>query len=90
MSKFFVYCLYSDLHDRLYIGQTNNIEKRFKQHSDGRVLSTKKFLPYRIIYFEEVPDRASAFRREKELKVSSRRKFLRKLINPIKIEPGNI
>ena len=80
MNKFFVYCLYSDLHDRLYIGQTNNIERRFKQHSDGRVISTRKYLPYRIIYFEEVPDRASAFKREKELKVS-KRKFLRTLIN---------
>jgi putative endonuclease len=81
MDKFFVYCLYSDLHDRLYIGQTSNIERRFKQHSDGRVISTRKYLPYRIIYFEEVPDRASAFKREKELKVTSKRKFLRSLIN---------
>ena len=81
MSKYFVYCLYSDLYDRLYIGQTSNIEIRFKQHCDGNVISTKRYLPYRIIYFEEVPDRASAFRREKELKVSSRRKYLRTFID---------
>lgn len=80
MSKFFVYCLYSDIYDRLYIGQTDNIERRFKQHSDGNVISTRKYLPYRIIYFEEVPDRASAFRREKELKVTKGRKFLRTFI----------
>ncbi|MEO8513909.1 MAG: GIY-YIG nuclease family protein [Ignavibacteria bacterium] len=81
MSKFIVYCLYSDIHDRLYIGQTGNIEKRYKQHCSGRVISTRKYLPYRIIYIEEVPDRASAFRREKELKVTSQRKFLRTFIN---------
>jgi putative endonuclease len=80
MSKFFVYCLYSDIYDRLYIGQTDNIERRFKQHCDGYVISTRKYLPYRIIYFEEVPDRASAFKREKELKVTSGRKFLRTFI----------
>ncbi len=79
--KFFVYCLYSDTFDRIYIGQTDNIERRFKQHSSGYVLSTKKFLPYRIIYSEEVPDRASAFRREKELKVTKGRKFLRTFID---------
>jgi putative endonuclease len=81
MSKYFVYCLYSDLFDRLYIGQTDNIERRFKQHCDGKVISTRRYLPYRMIYFEEVPDRASAFRREKELKVSSRRKYLRTFID---------
>ena len=80
MNKFFVYCLYSDIYDRLYIGQTDNIERRFKQHSDGYVISTKRYLPYRIIYFEEVPDRASAFRREKELKVTKGRMFLRTFI----------
>ncbi len=79
MGKFFVYCLYSDIHDRLYIGQTANIEIRFKQHCKGKVISTRRYLPYRIIYFEEVTDRASAFRREKELKKSGR-KFLRSLI----------
>ena len=81
MNKFFVYCLYSDARDRLYIGQTEDLQKRFKQHQDGKVVSTKPYLPYRIIYFEEVPDRASAFRREKELKSASKRKFLRSFIS---------
>lgn len=81
MNKFFVYCLYSDSFDRLYIGQTGDLEKRFKQHCSGKVVSNKKYLPYRIIYFEEVPDRAAAFKREKELKVSTGRKFLRSFIS---------
>ena len=81
MGKFFVYCLYSETFDRLYIGQTDNIERRYKQHQSGYVLSTRRYLPYRLLYFEEMPDRASAIRREKELKVTKGRKFLRKFID---------
>ncbi len=81
MSKYYVYCLYSESRDRIYIGQTDNLQRRVKQHHEGKVVSTRPYLPYRLIYFEEVNDRASAFKREKELKVASRRKFLRSFIN---------
>ncbi|HAX50255.1 MAG TPA: endonuclease, partial [Bacteroidetes bacterium] len=47
---------------------------------DGYVESTKPYRPYRMIYNEEQPDKSAAMRRERELKLSAGRKFLRSLI----------
>lgn len=38
--------------ERLYVGFTNNIRNRIKEHSEGKVFSTKKFLPVKLIYYE--------------------------------------
>lgn len=79
--KFFVYCLFSEKHNRLYIGQTDNIERRFSEHCKGRVLSTKAYLPYRLIYTEALVTKSDAVKREKELKLSQGRRFLKSFIN---------
>lgn len=81
MQKYFVYCLFSESRNRIYIGHTDNLDRRFKQHCDGFVLSTKPYRPYRMIYNEEQPDKSAAMKREKELKLSSGRKFLRSFIS---------
>ncbi len=62
------------------MGQTDNLERRLHQHNSGKVFSTKPYLPYRLIYFEEVKNRRSAMMREKELKTSKGRTFLRKIL----------
>ncbi len=72
--------MYSESRDRLYVGQTDNLERRLHQHNSGKVFSTKPYLPYRLIYFEEVKNRRSAMMREKELKTSKGRTFLRKIL----------
>jgi len=77
---FYIYALISQLNSHLYIGQTNNIERRMKQHNSGKVLSTKAFIPYKMIYLEEFKERNSAVLREKKLKTAWGRKFLKKYI----------
>lgn len=81
--KYFTYCLYSDQHLRLYIGHTYNLEKRILQHNSGRVISTKPYKPFRLIYKEEFNTKDEAVKREKELKGSNMRRFLRSLIYKI-------
>jgi predicted GIY-YIG superfamily endonuclease len=34
----------------LYIGSTPDLRKRLKEHNDGRVRSTKSYIPLRLIY----------------------------------------
>lgn len=80
INKFYVYCLYSKDREKLYIGQTNNLERRLKQHELGRVDSTKSYKPYILVHFEEFVNRNSAVKREKELKTSQGRRFLRSFI----------
>ncbi|MCI0449380.1 MAG: GIY-YIG nuclease family protein [Chlorobi bacterium] len=76
--KFIVYCLYSNSNKGLYIGHTDNLERRFSQHNSGKVLSTKAYKPYKLLHKEEFDTKQEAIVREKELKGSSGRRFLKK------------
>ena len=68
----FVYVLYSDRTGRRYIGHTNNLERRFKEHNSGRVKSTKAGLPWCIIIYKEYFLRSEARWVERSLKHSKK------------------
>jgi putative endonuclease len=72
-----IYVLYSDTHDRLYIGQTEDLKRRLLQHTQGEVFSTKPYCPMRLIYTEDVLTRAEAMKREHQLKTRAGREWLR-------------
>ncbi|MHB1050620.1 MAG: GIY-YIG nuclease family protein [Bacteroidota bacterium] len=72
-----VYVLYSPNYDRLYIGQTEDLDKRLRQHFAREVKSTKHWLPMSLIYTENVSTRAEAMKREKQLKSRSGRVWLK-------------
>lgn len=74
---YFVYVLKSLKTKSLYKGQTDNLEKRLKEHNNGKVKSTKAFLPWEITYFEEFPSREDAVNREKYFKSGIGRQFLK-------------
>lgn len=67
--QWFVYMiLCSD--ESLYTGITNDIDRRFRQHSEGR-LGAKYFRgrePSRLVYLEGGHDRSSATKREIAIK----------------------
>lgn len=56
-------------HNRLYIGHTDNVARRVKDHHGG---NGAKFIKdhgdFELVYSEEVATRANAMRREKQLK----------------------
>jgi putative endonuclease len=58
-----------------YIGSTNNIDKRFKDHLAGRgARYTKSHKPEKIIYREKFSTKSEALKREAELKKWSKTK----------------
>lgn len=65
---FYIYILKNKDTNRLYIGSTNNLEKRLKDHWDGRVFSTKRFLNFDLVYYEAYICEKNARLREKRLK----------------------
>lgn len=73
---FYVYVLESLGDSKRYIGYTNNLKKRIKEHEGGRSLSTKSRLPIKLIYFEGCLDETDAKRREQYLKTTQGRRFL--------------
>ncbi len=58
-----------------YTGSTINLERRIQQHQSGEGANhTKKYLPVRLIYFEEFKRIDEAFYREKQVQNWSRKK----------------
>ena len=63
-----VYLLKSKKDDRLYVGYTNDIERRLRAHNAGLVTYTRKYLPWMLIYYESFRSLEDAKKREKGLK----------------------
>ena len=64
----YVYILKSSINNKYYIGCTNDLGRRLKDHNSGRNVSTKNGAPWIIIYYEEVKDQKEAYQREKQIK----------------------
>jgi predicted GIY-YIG superfamily endonuclease len=66
---FFVYILRSQRDGSLYVGHTNNLPRRVRQHNDptGKGYTAKRG-PWALVHQEPHPDRSSAARRERFLK----------------------
>jgi putative endonuclease len=78
---YYVYVLKSQKDGNLYIGQTSNLDRRLQYHNSGRVKSTKRRIPFKLIYVEEFANRKEAMKREKLLKDIESRDFKRMLRN---------
>lgn len=53
----------------LYVGWTNNLEKRMQAHNEGKGAKyTKPRLPVELVYFEEFATKQEAMSREYHLK----------------------
>jgi putative endonuclease len=82
--KHYTYVLKSDSDAHLYVGMTSDLKKRVSEHNKGKVRSTKGRRPLRLAYYEELPDKASARRRELFLKSGQGRMFLKTKIGELK------
>lgn len=74
--NYFVYILTNaDRNTVLYIGITNNLERRTGEHSLGWGSAfARKYNAHKLVYFEAYADPRSAIEREKQLKKWSRAK----------------
>ncbi|OGI25226.1 MAG: hypothetical protein A3J76_02760 [Candidatus Moranbacteria bacterium RBG_13_45_13] len=77
---YYVYVIESQKNLDLYKGFTISIRKRIKEHNERTVDSTKNFCPWKLIYCEILPDKADAIAREKYLKSSWGRKFIKEVL----------
>ena len=76
----YVYVLKSDRDGKFYIGSTNNLERRVKEHQLGKNISTAKRLPMELIYFEGHRSQEDAVRREKYFKTTKGKVTLRQIL----------
>jgi len=77
---FYVYILQSKKDGELYVGCTNDLKKRIREHNSGFVFSTKNKIPYDIIHYEAFLNKKDAFLREKWLKTGWGRNQIKKML----------
>jgi len=75
---YFVYFITSSKNGDLYIGSTENLEKRLKCHNTGKVKSTKAYRPWKLLGSESYKTRSEAFKREMFLKYHQQKEILKR------------
>lgn len=65
---YYVYILKSLKDEKIYVGYTSDLKKRFLQHTNGMVKSTKNRRPLVLIYYQAFLSEFDARKEEKYLK----------------------
>ena len=73
---YYIYVLISIVYASRYIGSTDDLGRRLREHNKGKCKYTKGRMPWKLVYSEEFETRAEAMKREKFLKSGQGRKFL--------------
>lgn len=69
MKNYYVYILTNWNGKVMYIGVTNNLERRIMEHRSGQIKGfTQKYKIARLVYYEHYNDIEIAILREKEIK----------------------
>jgi putative endonuclease len=76
---FFVYAIKSTVRNYIYVGMTNNLERRLIEHNNGENSSTKAYKPFVLIYTVAFPTRIEAREKEKYLKSGIGKEYLKSL-----------
>jgi putative endonuclease len=76
---FFVYAIKSTVRNYIYVGMTNNVERRMMEHNNGENRSTKAYRPFVLIYTEAFSTRIEAREKEKYLKSGIGKEYLKSL-----------
>ena len=82
--KYFVYVIKNEK-DKIYIGQTNDLEKRLQRHNNKLPHKTKSYTSkmggaWSLIYHEELQTRQDVLSREKQLKSYQGIEFIKSII----------
>ncbi len=75
---YYVYVIQSLKDKNLYVGHTNDLRERLKEHNGGFVKATKSRKPLRLIYYGASNLLQDAVKREKSLKTGFGRAYLKK------------
>ena len=71
------YILLSVKYAKSYVGVTNNVPRRLKEHNAGYNTYSKRYKPWSIIHLESCTTREEAYKREKYYKTASGRRWLK-------------
>jgi putative endonuclease len=78
--SYYVYIIKSGRDGSYYVGSTQDVEERLERHNQGRSRYTKAKVPWKLLYYEEHPDKTRALKRENAIKNRKSREFIQGLI----------
>ncbi|OGZ66228.1 MAG: hypothetical protein A3C58_01605 [Candidatus Staskawiczbacteria bacterium RIFCSPHIGHO2_02_FULL_34_10] len=78
---FYIYVTQSLKDNRTYVGYTNNLERRLIEHDSGQNKSTKKRIPFKLLFSEKFETSQKAKKRELYWKNGAGRRKLKKMFN---------
>ncbi len=74
---YIVYVLESETYKRVYIGMTIDLERRIKEHNNGKTKSTRFYKPWKVLFTESFSTRTEERKREIYLKSGIGREFIK-------------
>ena len=76
--SYYVYILKSEKNGDIYVGSTEELEKRITLHNKGRVRSTKAYKPWFLLESRVCDSRSEAVQLERFLKTGQQKELLRR------------
>jgi len=73
----YVYVLLCLKDSRFYTGYTKDLKQRIQAHTVGKVSTTRTRRPLKLVYYEACLDQADALHRERYLKATWGKRYLR-------------
>jgi putative endonuclease len=81
VDMYYTYVLRSEIDNKLYVGWTEDIERRLSEHNNGSVVSTNSRKPFKLIYYEACNKKEDAIAREKALKTGFGRAYIKRRVS---------
>jgi len=76
----YVYVLRSSNAKQFYVGFTHDLSKRLSEHNKGLSFSTRRYAPWKLVYYEAHLNESDARRREKYLKTTAGKQAINKML----------
>jgi len=73
----YTYVIRSKKDKKCYTGTTADLRKRFRDHNENKIVSTKNRGPFELIYYEACINMEDAFTRERYLKTGMGKRYLK-------------
>jgi len=89
MGSYYVYILTNWKGNDMYIGVTNNLERRLYEHKHELIEGfSKRYHVHKLVYFEQTGDVRAALEREKQLKhwMREKKNALVETMNPMWVD----
>lgn len=75
---FYTYIIQSTINNKFYIGSTDDLRRRFRDHNRAKIKSTKAFCPWKLVYYEAHLSRTLARKAETFYKGGQGRRQIKK------------